>query len=323
MPPVDLDNPTSWETLSDAELLKMAEQGVVQEPEEPKAEEPKAEEPKAEEPKAEEPTLVPSEAIPEGAAVLAADGKNTIPYSVLKDARDNARAAQVELQRLRAELDELKAQPVAPPAVPVPAAPATVEIPAEVQARFNKIKEDWGPDIAAQAEQTWRLEQRTLQQQQVIDQLLSQMQSQQQVQQRTETEQIEDAIAASPKLSVWARSEDSGWFDRSVELHTMLMKTDRGYASLNWFDRMRQLPEKVEALYGPSMTKVDAGAVKAQAQAALERPPTSLSDLSSGALPEKNEFQKVNDLEGMHLQNYMSEIAKDPRKLDAYLRRFG
>ena len=103
----------------------------------------------------------------------------------------------------------------------------------------------------------------------------------------------------------------------------MLMKTDRGYASLNWFDRMRQLPEKVEALYGQSMTPVDTGAVKAKAQATLERPPTSLTDLSSGALPEKNEFQKVNDLEGMHLQNYMSEIAKDPRKLEAYLRRFG
>ena len=316
MPPVDLDNPTSWESLSDAELLKMAEQGAVVE-----AEEPRVEEPKAEEPKAEEPTLVPVEAIPEGAAVLAADGKNTIPYSVLKDARDNARAAQAEMQRLKAELEALKAQPVAQPAAPV--APATVEIPADVQARLAKIKEDWGPDIAAQAEQTWRLEQRTLHQQQVIDQLLGQMQSQQQLQQRTETEQIEEAIAASPKLSVWSRSEDPGWFDRSVELHAMLMKTDRGYASLNWFDRMRQLPEKVEALYGQSMTKVDAGAVKAQAQATLERPPTSLTDLSSGALPEKNEFQKVNDLEGMHLQNYMSEIAKDSRKLEAYLRKFG
>jgi len=322
---VDLNDPTTWDSLSNHELLDLANKGVVagsEEPkaEEPKAEEPKAEEPKAEEPKAEEPILLPSDTLPEGAAILAADGKNTIPYSVLRDAREDARAARVELQRLQRELEALKTQPTAPIATaPVP---VSTDLPESVKQEITKIRENWGDDIAAQAERTWRVEQQTIQQQQIIDQLLQQVQDQQQRQTRSEAEQIEDAIATSPKLDAWAKAEDQGWFDRAVELHTVLMKTDKLYAGLSWHDRMAKLPDRVEALYGPSFQKIDTPRVMAKAKEVLERPPTSLSDLIGGSTPEKSDLEKIDDLEGNYLTGYLQKIASKPGELEKLLRRY-
>jgi hypothetical protein len=100
------------------------------------------------------------------------------------------------------------------------------------------------------------------------------------------------------------------------------MKTDRQYAALPWFDRMKALPGKVEALFNPPAAKGDAGVAQAKvkAQQVLESPPVSLSEMSGGVPPERTEFQKLEDLEGNALTAYMHKLAQDPRKFEAYLR---
>jgi hypothetical protein len=317
---IDIDDPTTWD-VDDKELLELAKAGAV--PTAEAAAPVEAEKPA--EPAVEaEPVLVPS--IPEEAPIQAVDGKNTIPYSVLRDAREDARTAKTRLAQLEQELAALRTAPVvAPTPAATPEAPAT--LPPEVQQQIDKIKENWGEDIAAQAERTYWLEQHLNYQRHTIDQLSQKLQQQEQVtqqaqqrQQLTESEQIEDAIAANPKLDAWAKADDQGWFDRAVELHSVLLKTDRGYAAASWHDRMNALPSKVEALFGPSFQKIDVEGTKAKVQSIMDRPPTSLSEMGSGATPERTEIQKLEDLEGNQLTAHMNKLAQDPRKLDAYLR---
>lgn len=321
---IDLNDPTTWD-LDDKEMLEMAKSGAVPTVEETAV--PVEAEKPAEPVAAAEPVLVPS--IPEEAPIQAMDGKNTIPYSVLRDAREDARAAKTRLAQLEQELFALKSAPsvVSPPIAEaqVPETPPT--LPPDVKQYLEKVKDNWGEDIAAQAERTYWLEQHVQYQHQAIDHLMQQIKQQEQVtqqaqqrQQLTESEQIEDAIAANPKMDAWAKADDQGWFDRAVELHSVLLKTDRGYAAASWHDRMNALPSKVEALFGPSFQKIDTEGTKAKVQSIMDRPPTSLSEIGSGATPERTEIQKLEDLEGNQLTAYMDKLARDPRKLDAYLR---
>lgn len=302
---VDLNDPTTWD-VDDKELAELAKSGAVVTAPESEAE-------------VEEAPVTAPEAEPEPSPILAVDGKNTIPYSVLKDTREDARAAKAELARVQRELEELRSQPVVTAPVAQPEVAQSV-LPENVQQHLKKIKEDWGDDIAAQAERTYWLEQRAYQQQQTIEQLSQYIQGQQQQTQRSEMEQIEDAIAASPKLDVWANAEDQTWFDRATELHATLNKVDRNYAAASWFEKMKVLPEKVEALFGVSMERVDTSGARAKVRAALDAPPSSLSELSGGSPPEKTEYQRLEDLEGNALVSYMNKLAQDPKQFEAYLR---
>jgi hypothetical protein len=313
---VNLDDPSTWD-LDNKEMLEIAEGGGI--PAEDAPAEPKAPDAPAE-------PGAPVE--PEAAEIQTADGKHTIPYDVLRAARDEARTAKAEADRLRQELETLRTPaPAQPPAEP---AEAPNTLPGDVQAYVDKVRENWGDDIAAQAERTYWLEQHALYQQQVIEQLSQHIQAQKQAEQqtleqrqRTEAEHIEDAIATSPKLSAWAKSEDPVWFDRAVELHAMLVKTDRTYASQSWQERMQQLPGRVEAVFGVVGAPTAPAATQAKVKQVLESPPVSLSEMSGGIPPERTEFQKLEDLEGNALTAYMNKLAQDPRKFEAYLRNIG
>lgn len=320
---IDLNDESTWD-VDDAELLAMATSGVV-----PTVDPPKEEatpevvvtpEP-APEPVAEAPKLRPLTVEPKDADILAADGKNLIPHGVLKQTREDLHSTKALLEQAQAELTALKAAQQAPAAV-VEAAPAN-GLPEDVKEQVERIRQNWGDDIAAQAERTYRLEQQTRQQQKTIEQLTQHVQQQQETAKRSEADIIEEAIAASPKLSAWAQAENQDWFDRSTALHATLMKMDRLYASSSWYDRMKQLPEKVEALFGASFEKVekiDVSGAAAKIKTVVDAPPTSLSELSGGSPPERGELEKIEDLQGNQLTAFMAKLATDPKKFEAYLR---
>ena len=310
---INLNDPDTWD-VNDSELEELAKTGGKVEAEEEAEEEPVAEEaPKLRPLTPEKPT----EEVPAG--VAAADGKNVIPYGVLKSTRSELAEAKAALEEAQRALAEMQRQPVAP----VPAAQQEeFQLPADVQARIDKARENWGEDIANEMERTWWIEQHTLYQKRMIDELVQHIDSQKYTQQRDEQESIEDAISASPTLDEWARAEDQTDFDLAVELHGMLMKTDREYGALSWFDRMKVLPDKVNALYGshsaaPVKAPVDP---KKKLAEAMDAPPRSLSDLTGGAVPEKSDITKLEDLSGNELTAYMGDLMKDPKKFEAYLR---
>ena len=317
---IDLNDESTWD-VDDAELLAMATSGVV-----PTVDPPKEEatpevvvtpEP-APEPVAEAPKLRPLTVEPKDADILAADGKNLIPHGVLKQTREDLHATRAQLEQAQAELAVLRAAQQAPAAV-VEAAPVN-GLPEDVKEQVERIRQNWGDDIAAQAERTYRLEQQTRQQQKTIEQLTQHVQQQRETAQRSEADIIEEAIAASPKLSAWAQAENQDWFDRSTALHTTLLKVDPAYAAASWYDKMKQLPEKVEALFGASFEKVDTSRAAAKIKSVVEAPPTSLSELSGGAPPERTELEKIEDLKGNSLTDFMAKLATDPKRFEAYLR---
>ncbi len=140
---------------------------------------------------------------------------------------------------------------------------------------------------------------------------------------QSETTQIEDAIAASPKLSLWAGAEDQTWFDRATTTHELLLKTDKSYAAKSWFDRMSSLPERVEALYGASLERVEApnlagiAAAKVQAAKGKAPAPTSLSEISGGSLPDTSPIVQLGDLKGNALTAYFNSLS--PEKMEALI----
>ena len=303
---VNLDDPSTWDEL---DLAKVAETGEIESNELVK-EEPKITVKADVEPEA-EPDVIKE-------VVLSADKRHEIPYEVLKQTRESLTATKSQLDAVTAELEALKAQPVTPSVAITPG-----NIPPDVRARLDLVKTNWGEDIALQAEQQYLLEQRVTQQQRLLDQLAEHINTQNQRQQRDEQGTIEDAIAASPTLNAWALAEDQTWFERSTQIHATLMKTDPVYAASDWFTRMNQLPGRVEALFNtaPVAAKsVDAAAAKAKVQAVMDKPPSSLSELSGGATPEQPEMDKLNELSGNKLTAYMHNLAKDPVQFERYLR---
>lgn len=326
----DVNDPTTWPD-DDAALLKLAETGTIETADEPEpakeasVKEEVKEEAKEDVPVAEEdPKLKEPGEVLQG-DILAADGKNVIPYAILKDVRDQLRVTKAESERLKAELDRLSAtSPQAQAQVQAAEqAQNDLQLPAEVAASLEKIRENWGEDIAAQAERTYWLEQHAIHQNRVIEQLSQYVQQQQTSSKQTEEDMVNEAIAASPKLSIWAKAENQEWFDRAVEIHSTLMKTDRQYAALSWYDRMKVLPEKTEALFGAAFEKVakpDVVGAKQKVQDVMDRPPNSLSEMSGGAPPERTEVEKLEDLEGNQLTAHMGKLAADPKRLEAYLR---
>lgn len=303
---VNLDDPSTWDEL---DLAKVAETGEI-ESNEPVKEESKITVKADVEPEAEH------EVVKE--VIKTRDGAHEIPYEVLKQTRESLTATKSQLDAVTAELEALKAQPVTPSVAITPG-----NIPPDVRARLDLVKTNWGEDIAQQAEQQYLLEQRVAQQQQLLDQLAEHINTQNQRQQRDEQGTIEDAIAASPTLNAWALAEDQTWFERSTQIHATLMKTDPVYAASDWFTRMNQLPGRVEALFNtaPVVAKsVDTAAAKAKVQAVMDKPPSSLSELSGGATPEQPEMDKLNELSGNKLTAYMANLAKDPKQFERYLR---
>jgi len=319
---IDLNDESTWD-VDDAELLAMATSGVIPTVDPPKEEatpEVAAPEPTPE-PVAEAPKLRPLTVEPKDADILAADGKNLIPHGVLKQTREDLHATKAQLEQAQAELAALKAAQQAPAAT-VEAAPVN-GLPEDIKEQVERIRQNWGDDIAAQAERTYRLEQQTLQQQKTIEQLAQHVQQQQETVRRSEADIIEEAIAASPKLSAWAQAENQEWFNRSTALHATLNQVDPAYAAASWYDKMKMLPEKVEALFGASFEKavpVDTRGAAAKIKSVVEAPPTSLSELSGGAPPERGELEKLEDLQGNQLTAYMHKLASDPKKFEAYLR---
>jgi hypothetical protein len=320
---INLNDPDTWD-VSDSELEELAKTGGKVEAEEGPAEEeaPKLRPLTSEKPAEEAPEEAPEETPEQApAGIAAADGKNVIPYGVLKATRSELAEARYALEEAQRALAEMQRQPAATAA---PAAQQEAfELPADVRGRIEKARENWGEDIANEMERTWWIEQQTLYQKRMIDELTQHIEAQKSTQQYDEQMAIEDAIAASPTLDEWARAEDQTDFDRAVELHGMLLKTDREYGALSWFDRMRVLPDKVNALYGsppaapPAKAPVDP---KKKLAEAMDAPPKSLSDLTGGAVPEKNDITKLEDLSGNELTAYMGDLMKDPKKFEAYLR---
>lgn len=292
---------------------------------------------------AEEPPAPASDKAADG--ILAKDGKNVLPMSVLQNEREKS----ADLQR---QLDEEKEQSAARLAeleakanIPADDTPDDAENTADDNAddkgtakapvddtdaeidRLNKLAaevfEEYDDDKLAES---YRAQARLLKRQQVIEQRLNdQDASRKKQEQDTATNEIQDALDSSPLLTEWANNEDKTNHDRATQLNTYLIRTDKEYAAMNWQERFKVLPSKVSKLYDIEDTgnlarkpaPVDVDAAKDAASKAST--PTSMSDITGGNAPAGTEAEALETMSPNSVMRKMEGLADDDA-LEAYLR---
>lgn len=349
---VNLDDPSTWPDDID-ELDAMSDEGIpededteastendVGDTEEAESEESETDESKEDEAAEFEDEVTEdekgeAETDEEELPIATKDGKRTIPYDVLKAERQKAAQAKAELAEMKAEIDNLR-KSMNETAPKEETKSAKVETPEHIQAKAEKLREDWGDEIADQFLRTYELESMVSQQAEIIKQLNERADTRDAVEKRTEEQQIQDAIDNSPEMVEWQSDVDSPWYQRAVRMDAMLQETDPTYAAMNWHDRFQVLPSKVKAAFGvveetrdepkPKVEKtvLSEQEKKAKVDEALkkagDKAPTSMSDLPSGDAFEADELNRLDGMSAAQVQAHIDKLAEDPERLDAYLR---
>ena len=267
--------------------------------------------------------------------VLAADNKHTIPFSVLKDIREQNRTLQEELKSLKEQTVQAQTQTQAQQ--PEPEAPKEDEIPADVQNKINDLRERWGDEMAEMALTNYKLQQRVELQDKALADVRNYQQQDQTTKARSEETQIQEAIDNSPIMAAWQADSSTDWYNKAVSTNQFLIDNDPQYAKLSWPERMQALPAKVQALYGesphakqvkPVSEAVSPDEVRAQAEEkvkkAATKTPTTMSDIRGGQAPELegDVFAEASNMDLTQMYDRMYKLSNDPAKLQAYLSNF-
>lgn len=248
--------------------------------------------------------------------VLTKDGKHTIPYSVLEDTRKRLQAEEARRQELESELEKAKAGDTGDKG----ADSGEVKLTEEEQAHVDRLREEYGDELAAPVEAAYlrsaRLEQRIegIQQAAPSDN------------KDTEAQEIQAAIDASPVMATWqARGDD--WYQRSVEVYNTAMANDPDFAAMSREQQFQELPNRVQALYGkdkslvtdtkPADTKPE-DTKPADTKPADTKPADTTtegfkgtsSDIPGGAPPDSSKYGPVDGMSPQAIQAYMDEQAE-------------
>lgn len=341
VPALDLDDPESWPT--DAAGLAGLADGEP--PAEAKAPEKAAVAPGADDagaataaadPKVVEDLNGRKEADPEG--VLTRDGKHVIPYQVLESERKARQELAAQTETLTAEVKRLTDAAAAQGTTALAAGegkekPAAAvgdqALPADVKAKVDQLREDFGDDFADTWLDNWRTKAELAAVTNWIKTVESERATAESTTRKTEEDSIQEAIDGVPLLAEWqADKEHQEWYGAANEMHQMLMKSSAAYKAMPWAQRMEILPVKVEAVYGASphsarktgaadATKSAADAIKG---AALRRP-ASMSDIPGGEAPAASEAERLEAMTAPQLQATIEGMAaKGGDKLESFLR---
>lgn len=264
--------------------------------------------------------------------VLARDGKNVIPFSVLKSERDARSRAEQVAKDAEAQIAELKAQLAAGNQGAKPGETArTTEAATEVETLTDEelavLKEDFPTQYKVYMAQQATIKALQAQQQQVDQE----RQQQQTERQRTRDEMVRDAIDATPKLA-HIQATDPERFAAAQRYDTVL-RQDPKWADKPMAERFAEVVKLVETTHGAievpgakqqattqkttEELKKEAEAAAAAAAKAKPTVPTSLSDFPAGSPPANSEQEALESLTPLQLADKMAKM--NPAQLEAYL----
>lgn len=318
-------------------LEELATTGVMKEPDKPDESPPEevAEAtPEAPSKAAEEVSEV-TPAVPEekdhANAVATKDGKGTIPYSVLKGARERASQTEAQNDVLRKQIDELTQRvDSSTPAAAVAA--STDEVDGQIaamQAKAEQLKDEF-PELAELMTGQIGMLVATRQQ-------LAEMQGQHAAEradreaeaQAQVAETIQEAIDGNPVLSDWKEKAGPEW-QASVDMDAML-RTKPEWAEKTFSERFTKVVELVRvmnpeyaavAVDALPATPATSTATKPQATPSDKRPPVnSLSDIPGGVPPAAGKREQLEELSGSALGNRFADMPMD--QINAYLAELG
>jgi hypothetical protein len=336
-------NPNDVANLTESEALALlAEMGgqVPVDPDVPK--EPAAAEPPKDEPKVE--PEKPAEAAPpvkteeppkEGTAVLAPDGKSTIPYAVLQRERQRAAAAEGVVTEQTSLIDKLTARIEALEAGGKPGTAAEKDAIAE---QIEALREE-APDVAAALATI----------NEGINAKFAELQKTQSViskaQEETEAEaqarvgrEVQSAIDSNPALVHW-RENNPDLYEEAKAFDNTL-REQPAWAERTFSDRFAKVVELVVAMHDasvlpPSDVKAAPPAqakpaaltpeqIKAQALAKLATaapPVTTITDIPGGKPAEQTESERVENMTVTQLAAKFDNMT--PQQQQAYLASIG
>lgn len=266
---------------------------------------------------------------PDGVATK--DGKHIIPYSVLQAERERNATTAKELETTRARLAELEAAAKATTGVkPEAAAPGKANADEMSDEDLAVLKEDFPTvykGIMAMRAQTAALEARLKPVQETVEQDAA-------TRQRTQAEQVQEAIDATPKLAhIKATAPDQ--FELATQIDKTL-RTQPEWQGKSFTERFAKVVELVEAVKGeiviPGAAKpAPAPAAKTQDQLKAEAlaiaaaaakstktgAPGSLSDFPAGGAVKIDEKAAVETMSSADLSRMFARMSPD--EMDAYL----
>lgn len=246
------------------------------------------------------------------APIASKDGKRTIPYDVLKSAREKERqerekriAAEQAMQQLQARMDAMqqtgKVQEVA----------IGEASPDELDSMANDF-----PAVATLLEHTRKLEQQ-------LQSVTQRMEQEDRQRQEATMSEVRAAVDANPTLLHWEHNDPDRWA-AAIEADTKLQASP-AHRGLTLEQRLAKAVEIVDAFYGP-----DSAAPRAQAKpqnsppkkaAAAKEAPRTLSDIPGGAVPASDPVEEFAQMSADRLGAQMENMTPD--QINALLNRLG
>lgn len=256
-------------------------------------------------------------------AVSTKDGKGTIPYSVLKGARERASQFEQENSVLRQQIEELTSR-VNAPATPSEEAPVSVDEAdariSEMQGKVAALKDDF-PELAELYTAQMDLLKATRQQLVSIQQKYDTEQQQRvDAEQRRSADEVQSAIDANQHLVLWQQKAGPEW-STAVEMDNMLRNQPEwvGKSIAERFDRVVELVKVMRPdAELPATTSADS---KPQATPAKRPPVNSLSDIPGGVPPAAGTREQLDELSSVALGNKLSSMSNE--QITEYLASLG
>ena len=263
--------------------------------------------------------------------VLARDGKNVIPYSVLRGERERAARAEQLAKDAEAQIADLKAQLAAgnqgaTPGESARTTGAAPETEALSEEELEAIREDFPTMYKA-----LKAQQSTIA---ALQTKLQPVEQEREQRVRTEAEEreiaVRDAIDATPKLA-HIQANDPKLYAAAQRFDTVL-RQDPDWAGKPLAERFAHVVTLLETTHGaievpgakPNATQKTPEELKKEAEAAAAKAkptvPTSLSDFPAGTPPAQSETDALESLTPLQLGDKFARMT--PAQLEAYLNSF-
>ena len=242
-------------------------------------------------------------------AVSTKDGKGTIPYSVLKGARERASQFEQENSVLRQQLEELtgRMQQGTPETAAADVSASVDEADGRIEALRSKVEALKGdfPELAELFEAQLESERATRKQLiSLQERYEAELRQREEAESRRTAETVQEAIDRNPALTLWQQKAGPEW-QEAVEQDARLRQKPE-WAEKSFDERFARVVEIVKVTYPEAeLPSPQPTSTKKQEQAdPSKRPPVnSLSDIPGGVPPAAGTREQIEDMSVSALGN--------------------
>jgi hypothetical protein len=280
-----------------------------------------------EEEKAPEPEKTPAvEEKPDehASAVSTKDGKGTIPYSVLKGARERASTLQSENEVLRKQIDEItqRATQATTPAEKTQSIDVMDERIQAMRTQADAMRADF-PELASMFEtQAELLAENRKEIETLRGSVKAEEEKRQAIEARSVEEQVQDAIDGNPDISRWSAEGGPLW-QAAVDADAMLRQNPE-WVGKTYEERFEKVVAVVKALHPEAQVTTVPASDSAQPQVSTSKTPAkakapayTLSDIPGGMATTGGAMEQVETMSATQINRMFMNMT--PEQTAEYL----